>query len=149
MKAKPRGSTSGLLKHHSSQKINNTTAMLEVITKLKIERPTAKWTYKDVWATAGLKSQIALNSAWNQHIRAEIDAHNSYVDQLGSEQPNGAKISVSEKQALALLRTNLKNCKSQRDQALARISQLSADVNFFRKKCEDLEQTVLRLRGNL
>jgi len=76
---KPRGSLVGLKENREALKVKNTEAMLKVVEKLGKEKPDALWSYKDVWSGAGLKSNVALNSPWNSHVRDAIDAHNSSI----------------------------------------------------------------------
>lgn len=145
MRGKPRGSVIGLLKHRGDQQDQNTSAMVEVIRLLQSEKPTTKWTYKEVWSRAGLKSPNSLGSPWNAHIRAEIDSHNQLVSSSKSAKPYG-KLTKAEIDLVGLLRAELKVCKVQRDDALARIAQFAADADFFKKQCDDLKKTVARLK---
>lgn len=145
MKAKPRGSLVGLRKSQAELRLRNTDAMEQALSELRIAKPDSKWSFKDVWTRAGLKSQIALNSPWNAHIRAEVEAHNSKL----KSQIQKAEASVTpchDRTLVSALRDELRVYKQQRDQALSRIGQLAADVDYFRKKCEDLDKVVSRLR---
>lgn len=145
MKAKPRGSVSGLLEFHSKSRASSTAAMLMVIGKLRIEKPFVKWSYKEVWSGADLKSQIALNSPWNIHIRLEIDEHN---ERLERDSHGGSELMVpSEKALLRSYKVELKALREQRDQALARIAQYCADADYHKKRCADLEKSVDRLKS--
>lgn len=148
MRAKPRGSFIGLKKNREDLKARNTAALMSVIAQLRIEKPMSKWTYKEVWSRAGLKSQIALDSAWNAHVRAEIGAHNARVRSFpaGGAPLPGAP--TYDRDLVKSLREELRICKNQRDQALSRIAQFAADAEYFKKQCEDLKKIVARLRGN-
>lgn len=148
MKAKPRGSVVGLKKNREDLKASNTAAMMGVIAQLRIEKPTSKWTYKEVWSRAGLKSQIALDSIWNAHVRAEIEAHNARALNLPDEGALAPKALTYEKDLVKSLREELRICKNQRDKALSRIAQFAADTKYFKNKCEDLTKTVDRLRSS-
>lgn len=148
MKAKPRGNVVGLKKNREDLKASNTAAMMEVITQLRIEKPTSKWTYKEVWSRAGLKSQIALDSVWNAHVRAEIEAHNARVRSLLVEGASVSGAVAYDKDLVRSLRDELRICRNQRDQALSRIAQFAADTKYFKDKCEDLTKIVDRLRSN-
>lgn len=145
MRGKPRGSVIGLLKHRDDQRDQNTSAMLEVIQILQSEKPNTKWTYKDIWSRAGLRSPNSLSSPWNAHIRAEIDSHNQLVSTSRSERPC-AGLSKAERDVAGRLRAELKVCKAQRDDALALIAQFASDADFFKKQCDDLKTTVARLK---
>jgi hypothetical protein len=145
MRGKPRGSVIGLLKHRDDQRDQNTSAMLEVIQILHSEKPNTKWTYKDIWSRAGLRSPNSLASPWNAHIRAEIDSHNQLVSISTSERPC-AGLTKAERDVAGRLREELKVCKAQRDDALALIAQFAADADFFKKQCDDLKKTVARLK---
>ena len=146
MKGKPRGSVIGLLKHRDEQRDQNTSAMVEVIRLLQSDKPNTKWTYKDVWSRAGLKSPNSLRSSWNAHIRAEIDSHNQFGSSTRSSKPSEGLIKA-EKDLVGLLRAELKVYKAQRDDALARIAQFAADADFFKKQCDDLKKAVARLKN--
>lgn len=147
MKGKPRGSVSGLKKNRDDLKVKNTASMMNVIAKLRIEKPTKKWTYKEVWTRAGLKSQIALDSAWNAHVRAEIEAHNLRVCNISAVGPKHSERPAADRDLLKSLKEELKICESQRDQALARIALYAADAQYYKDQWADLDKTVKRLRG--
>jgi hypothetical protein len=146
MKAKPRGTTSGLEEYHADTKARNTASMLQVVARLRLDKPSSKWSYKDVWAGAGLKSQIALDSPWNAHVKAEIDAHNgniqySTLTQGMGEEAAGGRLAMRE------LKAEMKEIREQRDQALARIARYCADTDHYKKRCKDLEMAVARLKS--
>ncbi|MFV2949001.1 hypothetical protein [Pseudomonas japonica] len=146
MKAKPRGTTSGLEEYHADTKARNTANMLQVIERLRVDRPNSKWSYKDVWVVAGLKSQIALDSPWNAHIKTEIDHHNkkiqsSVLSQGENEEDGDDRLLIRE------LKAEVKAIKGQRDRALARIAQYCADTDHYKKRCKDLEKAVSRLKA--
>ncbi|MEE4138731.1 hypothetical protein [Pseudomonas viridiflava] len=147
MKGKPRGSTSGLEDYHNRLRSDNTASMLKVIDRLKMDKPHSKWTYKEVWIGAGLKSKIALDSIWNSHIRAAIDIHNQRVDSLTTV--NGGDILAADKPVIQALRKQVKTLREQRDQALALIAQYSADTDYYKRKSNDLQNSVDRLKSYL
>lgn len=145
MKAKPRGTTSGLEQFHADTKNRNTAKMLQVIERLRLERPSSKWSYKDVWAGAGLKSQIALDSPWNAHVKEKIDCHNELIqfpvfNQCENENASSRRLGVRD------LKAEIKELKAQRDQALAKIAQYCADTDYYKNRCRDLERAVARLK---
>lgn len=148
MRGKPRGSVIGLLKHRDDQREQNTSAMLEVIQLLQSEKPNTKWTYKDIWSRAGLRSPNSLASPWNAHIRAEIDSHNQLVLSSRSARPYSG-LTKAERDVVGLLRAELKLCKAQRNDALALIAQFAADADFFKRQCDDLNKKVERLKKPL
>lgn len=146
MKAKPRGTTSGLKEFHAHIKARNTASMVRVVEALRLNKPNSKWSYKDVWAGGGLKSQIALDSPWNAHIKEEIDFHNrqihcSALNQGGGEEAVGGRLAIHE------MKAQMKEIREQRDQALARIAQYCADTDHYKKRCKDLERVVARLKA--
>jgi hypothetical protein len=147
VRAKPRGSIIGLKKNREDLKARNTEAMMGVIAQLRIEKPASKWWYKEVWSRAGLKSQIALDSPWNAHVRAEIETHNARILCLAPEVIFGPRGLVYDKDLLKSLKDELRICKEQRDKALSRIAQFAADTDYIKRKCDDLTKTVERLRG--
>lgn len=147
MRAKPRGSFIGLSKNREDLKARNTEAMMGVIAELRVEKHASKWLFKEVWSRAGLKSQIALDSPWNAHVRAEIEAHNARVRSLTPEGAPGPRGLIYDMDLLKSLKEELRICKAQRDQALSQIAQFAADTDYFKKKCDDLTRTVDRLRG--
>lgn len=147
MRAKPRGSVIGLKKNREDLKASNTEAMMGVIAQLRIEKPTSKWAYREVWSRAGLKSQIALDSPWNAHVRAEIEAHNARLRNLPAEGALVPGALAYDRDLVKSLREELRICKAQRDQALSRIAQFAADAEYFKKQCQDLTKTVDRLRS--
>ncbi|WP_110946379.1 hypothetical protein [Pseudomonas bohemica] len=146
MKGKPRGSTSGLEDYHDKLRSANTALMLAVIEQLKVIKPDAKWSYKEVWSGAGLKSKVALDSVWNEHVRLEIDRHNNTLDSRNTVL-NENVVSVVEKPAILALKEQVKILKQQRDQALALIAQYAADTDFYKRRCVDLQSSVDRLKA--
>lgn len=146
MKAKPRGTTSGLEEYHADTKARNTASMLQAVARLKLNKPHSKWTYKDVWAGAGLKSRIALDSPWNAHVKAEIDAHNGKI-QCSTLSQGVGKEAVGDRLAMRELKAEMKEVREQRDKALARIAQYCADTDHYKKRCKDLERAVARLKA--
>lgn len=144
MRAKPRGSMKGLQKSQCEMKARNTSALLGVIADFRIEKPNTRWTYREICSRAGLRSPNALDRPWNAHIRAEIEAHNSRV--RSSQLP---LLETTEKATprheIKDLRSELTICKAQRDSALSRIAQYSADSEYLRKRCDDLQRIIDRL----
>lgn len=148
MKGKPRGTTSGLKGYQAGAKERNTKAMLGVIEVLKIERSTSRWSYKDVWSAAGLKSQVALDSPWNADVKSAIDLHNQLLASSAHIHFSGTDGAI-DKLALRDLRRQVSEMKEQRDQALARIAQYCADTDYYKKRCQDFQRTVERLKSTI
>ena len=146
MKAKPRGTTSGLEEFHADTKARNTANMMRVVETLRLNKPNSKWSYKDVWAGCGLKSQVALDSPWNVHIKTEIDFHNKKIHCSALNQGEG-EAAAGGRLAMHEMKAQMKEIRKQRDQALARIAQYCADTDHYKKRCKDLERVVTRLKA--
>lgn len=146
---KPRGSQDGLRKNREALRAKNTEAMWKVVVRLRKERPNALWSYKEVWSGAELKSNVALNSPWNSHIREVIDVHNSKLREDAELGP----LAQSQRKTLRMenrdLRLQLDAMKKMRDQALSKIAVFEAEANFFKIKAESLLKINQRLRGNM
>lgn len=144
---KPRGSLVGLKENREALKVKNTDAMLNVIERLGKEKPGALWSYKDVWSGAGLKSNVALNSPWNFHVRDAIDAHNSSIRDASELEV----FSSAQKKTLRVLngelRRKLDAMQKERDQALSKIAIYEAEADFYKRKCEGLLRVNERLRS--
>lgn len=146
MKNKPRGSQTGLKKNREDTKIKNTSAMWEVIQQLRKEKPSATWTYKEVWQGAGLKSHVPLSSPWNVSVRGAIDAHNSEVQQRIEL---GAPVLAHRRTLRDANRELLKRIKEltvERDLALSQIAVYEADADYYRSQCQNLALVNTRLR---
>ncbi len=144
---KPRGSLVGLKENREALKVKNTDAMLKVIEHLGKEKPDALWSYKEIWSGAGLKSNVALNSPWNAHVRDAIDAHNSSIREaselevFASTQKNTLRVINRE------LRKQVEVMRNERDQALSKIAIYEAEADFYKRKCEGLLRVNERLRS--
>lgn len=144
MKKKPRGSTAGLRKLQEDTKKQNSEAMMTIIRQLRIESPARKWTYREVWSKAGLKSQVALDSPWNTHIRNLIDEHNLEIKAKEIVNPSKTNIDKTSKNYIRELR----ELKRQRDAALSKIASYAADVHYYKKKLSDLTIRFERYKAN-
>ncbi|MBM3110764.1 hypothetical protein [Pseudomonas arcuscaelestis] len=147
MKNKPRGSQLGLKKNRADTKSKNTSAMWEVIQRLRNEKPSAIWTYKEVWQGAGLKSHVPLSSPWNVSVRGAIDAHNSEVQQRIEL---GAPVLAQRRTLRDANRELLKRIKeltAERDLALSKIAVHEADADYYRSQCQNLALINTRLRN--
>lgn len=144
MKNKPRGSTAGLRKIQEDTKKQNSEAMMTIIFQLRIESPTRKWTYREVWSKAGLKSQVALDSPWNTHIRNLIDEHN--LDIKAKKSVNTSTTNIEDPSNKYI--RELRELKRQRDTALSKIASYAADVLYYKKKLSDLTIRFERYKAN-
>ncbi len=144
---KPRGSQEGLKKNRECLKAKNTEAMWKVVVWLRKEKPNTLWSYKEVWSAAGLKSNVALNSSWNSHIREAIDAHNSKLREDAELGPLAQSQRKTLRMANRELRLQLDAMKKERDHALSKIAVFEAEADFYKRKCEGLLKINERLRG--
>lgn len=144
---KPRGSLVGLKENREALKVKNTDAMLNVIERLGKEKPGALWSYKDVWSGAGLKSNVALNSPWNFHVRDAIDAHNSSVRDASELEVSSSAQKKTLRVLNGELRRKLDAMQKERDQALSKIAVYEAEADFYKRKCEGLLRVNERLRS--
>ncbi|OPE29840.1 hypothetical protein APB20_35005 [Pseudomonas aeruginosa] len=145
---KPRGSQEGLKKNRELLKVKNTEAMWSVVVRLRKESPNSLWSYKEVWSGAGLKSNVALNSPWNLHIREAIDSHNSKLRENAELGPLAQTQRKTLRMANRELRMQLDAMKKERDQALSKIAVFEAEADFYKRKCESLLRINERLRAN-
>jgi hypothetical protein len=147
MSSKRRGSVKGLQQNREELKTRNTERMTQVILSLEIVKPDELWSLKEVWSGAGLKSNVALDSPWNKHIREAVASHNAAVkERMGVD----SRVYPEQTQDLLTvdkLKSALSSMKSQRDSALSRIAIYQAEADFFRRKCEGLITVNQRLRG--
>jgi len=145
---KPRGSLVGLKENREALKVKNTEAMLKVVEQLGKEKPDALWSYKDVWSGAGLKSNVALNSPWNSHVRDAIDAHNSSIREASELEVFASTQKKTLKVINGELRKQVEVMRKERDQALSKIAIYEAETDFYKRKCEGLLRVNERLRSS-
>ena len=69
----------GLLENRELIKHQNTEALWSQVQRLRKEKPDDHWPFKEIWSGAGLKSDVALKSPWNAHIRVAIEEHNRHI----------------------------------------------------------------------
>ncbi len=140
MKNKPRGNQTGLLQNREDTKRQNTEAMWKEVVQLRKEKPDSTWTFKEVWSGAGLKSNVALNSPWNSHIREVINEHNQKIRENIELGPVGA----SQRKTLRItnkeLRQQLSAIKKERDHALSQICIYEAEADFYKRENEILKK---------
>lgn len=140
---KSRGSQKGLLQNREDTKKQNTRALWKQVELLRKNKADVTWTYKEVWLGAGLKSNMALNSPWNAHIREAIDNHNKEVKEgsTGSTTAN-SKATRSLRDENRRLRDELKSMKKQRDKALESIAIHQAEK-------DELSREVIKLKRHI
>ncbi|WP_409292077.1 hypothetical protein [Pseudomonas sp. KCJK9058] len=146
MKNKPRGSQVGLKKNREDTKAKNTSTMWAVIQRLRKEKPSVIWSYKEVWWGAGLKSHVPLSSPWNVSVRGAIDAHNAEVQQRIEQ---GSPVLVqrrTQRDANRELQKQIKVLTAERDLALSKIAVYEADADYYRAECQNLTLINTRLR---
>lgn len=144
---KPRGSLVGLKENREALKVKNTDAMLKVIEHLGKEKPDALWSYKEIWSGAGLKSNVALNSPWNAHVRDAIDAHNSSIREASELEVFASTQKKTLRVINGELRKQVEVMRNERDQALSKIAIYEAETDFYKRKCEGLLRVNERLRS--
>lgn len=140
-----RGSIVGLIRHHEDLKKKNTDAMWSVLLRLEMEKPQLPWSYKEVWSGAGLKSGVALSSVWNRHIREAIELHNAKLIEGESTASSDISNSTTLAERNFDLRNKVKELKVQRDHAYSKIAQYESDLEFYKKKFEDVSDANFRL----
>ncbi|NNB52788.1 hypothetical protein [Pseudomonas fragi] len=144
---KKKSNLAGLKKNREDLKQRNTSAMLQIIQCLHSEKPNSLWTYKEVWLGANLKSNVALDSPWNKHIREAIEAHNSFV----RERQELGFLAISKKETLKStnkdLRSQLEIMRKARDDALSQVAIWVADVEYYKKQNNSLSNIIARLQN--
>lgn len=148
-KNKPRGNQDGLKQNRELTKITNTESMWKIVNKLRKEKSSSIWTYKEVWSSAGLKSPVALNSHWNSHIRSAIDNHNSQLKENAELGPIGQSKRRTLRDSNRSLRYQLSELKKERDNALSKIAIFEADAQYFKTQYETQLNITDRLRSQL
>jgi triphosphoribosyl-dephospho-CoA synthetase len=144
-KNKPRGNQDGLKKNREDTKVQNTEAMWKVIIRLRKQKAHAIWTHKEVWSGAGLKSNVALKSPWNRHIKETIEEHNKEIRENAEIGPAGYSQRKTLRATNKALRQEILALKKQREQALNLIAIWEAEADQYKKECEQLEKVNERL----
>ena len=137
---KPRGSQTGLLQNREDTKRQNTEAMWKEVVHLRKDKPDATWTFKEVWSGAGLKSNVALNSPWNSHIREVINEHNQKIRENIELGPVGVSRQKTLRTTNRELRQQLDALKKERDKALSQIGIYEAEADFYTRENEVLKK---------
>lgn len=144
-----RGSQKGLLENRKAVKEKNTELLWRQIEILRKKKPGSPWTLKEVWSGAGLKSNVALNSPWNAHIRAVIEQHNS---EAREEQDLGA-IGYRQRKTLRGenrdLRGKIEELTKERNMALSQVAVYKAEADHYKAETEKLNNRLLRQKSRL
>lgn len=140
-----RGSHQGLLKNREETKRLNTEALWRQVQRLRKDKPSCRWTFKEVWQGAGLKSNVALDSPWNAHIKEVIEEHNKLL----TEQSERGLIGLAQRKTLRTtnkeLRHQLKHINTEYERALSQIALWEAEADFHRRENERLQRKIDRL----
>lgn len=123
--------------------------MLAIIKDLETRKKNVAWTYKEVWSGAGLKSNIALSSPWNAHIRDIIKAHNDFIklSKVNHLSPSSKSISASDVDVN--LKLQIGTLKLERDEALSKIAVREAEIDYHKSINKDLQQVNERLKRQI
>lgn len=145
MKTRQRGSHHGLLKNREEIKRQNTEALWGEVNRLRKEKPRAPWSYKEVWSGAGLKSNVALDSPWNAHIKEAIGEHNRKI----SEQRDLGPIGQSQRKTLRIankeLRQEIARLQASQNKALSQIALWETEAAHYKRENQRLKTQLDRL----
>src|SRR5690606_32067875 len=149
MKKSQRGSHHGLLKDREDTKLKNTEELWRQVNKLRKEKPNTSWSYKEVWVGAGLKSNVALDSPWNAHVKEAIREHNNKV----REQSDWGPTAQSERKTLRTadrdLRQHIEAVISNLITALSHTAVREAAAANHKRENQRLQKHLDRLSGLL
>lgn len=147
MKKSQRGSHHGLLKDREDTKLKNTEELWRQVNKLRKEKPNTPWSYKEVWVGAGLKSNVALDSPWNAHVKEAIREHNNKV----REQSDWGPTAQSERKTLRTanrdLRQEIEGLKSKLNTALSQTAVWEAEAAYHKRENQRLQKQLDRLNS--
>lgn len=146
MATKVRGSTQGLKKNREETKEKNTESMWAVVNQLRKDKPAQRWTFKEVWKGAGLKSHVALASVWNAPIRDAIEQHNLSICRNIEDGAIAQSQRKTLRESIRELISKNEALKRERDSALAKIALFKSDAEYYKKKHEELKRTNERLQ---
>ncbi|MCS6129320.1 hypothetical protein G3485_20230 [Shewanella baltica] len=145
-KGRTRGSSHGLLQNREDTKKKNTEALWKQIERLRKEKSAQTWSFKEIWSGAGLKSNMALNSPWNIHVRDAIETHNKNI----REGLASGKLALEHKRTFRddnrNLRKQLKDMELQRNMALESIAIYQTECDELKKEVRRLESRINRLK---
>lgn len=147
MDKKPRGSQKGLLESRRATKERNTEQLWRQIETLRKQKSGSTWSYKEVWVGAGLKSNVALNSPWNSHVRAAIDQHNTEVREAVDLGTIGYRQRKTLRAANRELREVIATLTKERDMALSQIAVYRAEADHYKAEADKLNNQLARLKS--
>ncbi|WP_339806438.1 hypothetical protein, partial [uncultured Marinobacter sp.] len=104
-----------------------------------------------VWNTqsgAGLKSDVALKSPWNAHIREVIEEHNRQVREERDLGPLGRSQRKTVRSANRELKAQLLKAKVDLDFVLSQVAIWEAEIAFYKKENDRLMRKIERLSGS-
>lgn len=146
MKVKQRGSHQGLLKNREETKRQNTEALWRQVIRLRKEKPSSLWSFKEVWSGAGLKSNVALDSPWNAHVKEAIEDHNRSVREETDLGPEGQSQRKTLRITNKALRQEIEKLKSDIDKSLSQIAIWEAETIFYQRENARLRNKIERLK---
>ena len=149
MKAAGRGSHEGLIRNREETKRLNTDALWRQVQRLRKEKPDELWSMKEVWQGAGLKSNVALNSPWNAHVKEAIEDHNRLVREGIELGPIGRAQRKTLRTTNKELREIIKQLKSEHEKALSQIAIWEAEAAYYRRDNERLQRKIDRLKDDM
>lgn len=138
----------GLLKNREETKHLNTEALWRQVQRLRKEKPDTLWTFKEVWQGAGLKSNVALDSPWNAHIKDVIEAHNRLMREQADLGPVGQAQRKTLRTTNKALRYQIQQVKVEYEKALSKMAVWEAEADFYRRDNERLQRKIDRLLEN-
>lgn len=147
MKKVQRGGHLGLLKNREEVKRQNTEALWRQVNRLRKEKPNLPWSYKEIWVNAGLRSNVALDSPWNAHIKESIVEHNRKV----REERDLGPVGQSERKTLRTtnrdLRQEITRLLAEHSKALSQIAVWEAEATHYQRESQRLQKQLDRLKG--
>jgi len=138
----------GLLENRELTKQQNTEALWSQVQRMRKEKPDVHWRLKEIWSGAGLKSDVALKSPWNAHIREAIDEHNRQIEEERDLGPLGRSQRKTVRAVNRELKAQLEQAKADLDAVLSQIAIWEAEVAFYKKENDRLMRKIERLSGS-
>lgn len=148
MKMKRNQKHQGLLENRELTKQQNTEALWSQVQRMRKEKPDVHWRLKEIWSGAGLKSDVALKSPWNAHIREAIDEHNRQIEEERDLGPLGRSQRKTVRAVNRELKAQLEQAKADLDAVLSQIAIWEAEVAFYKKENDRLMRKIERLSGS-
>lgn len=149
MKAKQRGSHHGLLKYREETRRLNTEDLWRQVIRLRKEKPGSVWSFKEVWSGAGLKSNVALDSPWNAHIKEAIVEHNRSVRDEADLGPEGQSQRKTLRLTNKVLRQDIKKLTADQRKALSQVAVWEAEALFYQRENIRLRKKIERLENGV